>query len=168
MYPKSLNGPDLWDSIDQLCAFVNTAHHNTRRVKVICCDKFPSYLDQNFVGSIRAIYGIELICSPPYSPDKHPQVEQAHHKCQQLLRKMLHSLPGTKLMREHIRNAPTDRRHFSMLHNRTWWASAHNYATQLLNNSTYTRLTSPLTMDVDLRHTAYQTFYGKRNHVVAR
>ena len=69
-------------------------------------------------------------------------------------------------MQEHIRNAPTDRRCITMLNNRTWWASAHNYATQLLNNSTYTRLTSPLTTDVNLQHTAYQTFYGKRNHVV--
>ena len=67
MYAKSLTAPELSQHIDDLVQFVATALHG-RKVKLLTCDKFPSYVDRTFVATIRAKHGIEMIVSPPYMP----------------------------------------------------------------------------------------------------
>ena len=110
MYAKTLTAKELRKHIDELVQFVATAR-NGRRVRLLTCDKFPSYVDKQFVEDIRATHGIEMIVSPPYMPEKHPHVEGTHNRLQKYLRKMLLSLPGTKMLQDVMRWAPTDRRY---------------------------------------------------------
>ena len=60
MYAKTLTAKELRKHIDELVQFVATAR-NGRRVRLLTCDKFPSYVDKQFVEDIRATHGIEMI-----------------------------------------------------------------------------------------------------------
>ena len=82
MYSKSLLASELRKHIEELVLFVATSQQGYRRLKTIYCDKFSSNLDGQFVASICAQYGVALIVSPPYMPDKHASVANAHHRLQ--------------------------------------------------------------------------------------
>ena len=68
-------------------------------------------------------------------PDKYVSVENAYHRLQQLVRKNLMCLPGTKMLQGVLTHAPSDARRHTILNNCSWWAAAHMYSAQILNHS---------------------------------
>ena len=167
MYCKSLIAFELRDHIEELIQFVNVSQHGHRRIKTICCDKFSSFLDKAFEANIRAKFGIEIICSPPYMPDKHRPVENCHHRLQTIVRKSLLTLPGTKMMQGTIANSPSDYRRHTIGYNSCWWGAAHMYSFQILNHSPNISNNHNVTkVGSDVAYSSHQLFYHNSEHSI--